>query len=204
MVPPIYLQYGNKMPTTDYIQMVNLYAKPGVQIVDKLTPLNSHIWHMGTGIAGEAAELLGAYDASMCENQVLDVENVVEELGDIEFFLSGLRVALWITRIQTTGDVDNSYDNYPASVLSIKLVIECGNLLDLVKKKVVYNKEIEQQKFIDVLTRIESIMYCIRIISDISHEEVIAANKRKLNIRHDNSAFTDEKQTDRADKEPGQ
>lgn len=76
-------------------------CKPGAEIHKTLTPNNCHLIHMAMGVVGEAGELLDAIKKHAIYNQPLDVRNVIEELGDIEFYLHGLRHALVITREDT-------------------------------------------------------------------------------------------------------
>lgn len=56
---------------------------------------------MAIGVSGEAGELLDAIKKVVIYNKPIDRENVVEELGDIEFYLEGLRQSLGITREET-------------------------------------------------------------------------------------------------------
>lgn len=81
--------------------MVKGLAKPGEAIVDSLTPEKAHQLHMAVGISGEAGELLDAIKKSVIYNKPLDRENVIEELGDLEFYMEGLRQGLGITRRET-------------------------------------------------------------------------------------------------------
>lgn len=53
------------------------------------TPLN-HLLHMTLGISGEAGELVDAVKKHFAYGKQLDVENVLEELGDILFYVQGL------------------------------------------------------------------------------------------------------------------
>lgn len=63
-----------------------------------LTAEKMHLFHMAIGIFGEAAELLNAVYGHVDNNEELDMENVVEELGDIEFFMEGFRQGINKTR----------------------------------------------------------------------------------------------------------
>jgi NTP pyrophosphatase (non-canonical NTP hydrolase) len=56
---------------------------------------------MAVGIAGEASELLDAIKKHVFYNAPLNMENVIEELGDLEFYMEGLRTTLGITLEQT-------------------------------------------------------------------------------------------------------
>lgn len=82
----------------DYADMVAKLAKPGYAIQDSLSPQKCHMIHMAVGISGEAGELLDAIKKAVIYNKPLDIENVIEELGDLEFYLEGLRQGLGITR----------------------------------------------------------------------------------------------------------
>jgi NTP pyrophosphatase (non-canonical NTP hydrolase) len=82
----------------EYSQMVEALCKPGVDILTQLTPQQAHVWHMATGVSGEAGELLDAVKKWAIYQKKLDVANVVEELGDLEFYMEGLRHSLGISR----------------------------------------------------------------------------------------------------------
>ena len=56
---------------------------------------------MAVGVAGEAGELLDAVKKHTVYCKAIDVENVIEELGDLEFYMEGVRQALGLTREQT-------------------------------------------------------------------------------------------------------
>lgn len=82
-------------------EMVAGLVKPGQAIIDSLTPSKANSLHMAVGISGEAGELLDAIKKAVIYNKPLDRENVIEELGDLEFYMEGLRAELGITREQT-------------------------------------------------------------------------------------------------------
>lgn len=81
--------------------MVQNLVKKGYDILKTLTPEMAHNWHMATGVSGEAGELLDAVKKYAIYNKPIDLENVIEELGDLEFYMEGLRLGLGITREQT-------------------------------------------------------------------------------------------------------
>lgn len=82
----------------DFSNMVSVLAKPGDTIKSELTADDCHLLHMGVGICGEAGELLDAIKKPTVYRKPIDRENIVEELGDLEFYLEGLRQGLGITR----------------------------------------------------------------------------------------------------------
>lgn len=84
-----------------FVNFVNALCKSGEEIHSEMTPQQAHILHMAIGVAGEAGELLDAIKKFVVYQKTLDVENVVEELGDLEFYMQGLRSALNIKREET-------------------------------------------------------------------------------------------------------
>lgn len=86
---------------TRHAELVAALAKPGADIVASLTPESAHALHMAVGVSGEAGELLDAVKKYAIYVKPVDRENVVEEMGDIEFYLQGLRSGLGITREET-------------------------------------------------------------------------------------------------------
>ena len=81
-----------------YAEFVKSRVKAGADIVQAITPDKAHLLHMVLGIAGEAGELVDAIKKHAIYNKPLDLENIVEEIGDIEFYLEGLRSSLVIYR----------------------------------------------------------------------------------------------------------
>lgn len=81
--------------------MVKVLAKPGKDIVESLTPEMAHALHMAVGVSGEAGELLDAVKKAAIYCKPVDITNVIEELGDLEFYMEGIRQGLGITREQT-------------------------------------------------------------------------------------------------------
>lgn len=86
--------------TISHSDMVKVLAKPGEQITEELTAEDAHLMHMAIGISGEAGELLDAIKKQVIYRKELDLENVIEELGDLEFYMEGLRQGLGISREQ--------------------------------------------------------------------------------------------------------
>ena len=89
------------MSGINHAEMVQALAKPGADIVASLTPETAHLLHMAVGVSGEAGELLDAVKKAAVYNKPIGLANVVEELGDLEFYMEGLRQGLGITREET-------------------------------------------------------------------------------------------------------
>jgi NTP pyrophosphatase (non-canonical NTP hydrolase) len=78
--------------------MVSKLVKPGADILASWTPEDAHRIHMLMGLSGEVGELVDAFKKGAIYHLPLDMVNVIEEIGDIEFYLEGLRQSLGITR----------------------------------------------------------------------------------------------------------
>jgi NTP pyrophosphatase (non-canonical NTP hydrolase) len=74
----------------EYSKFVDSCIKPGQEIKDSLTPEQCHLLHMAVGISGEAGELLDAIKKHTIYQKPLDRENVIEELGDLIFYMQGI------------------------------------------------------------------------------------------------------------------
>jgi len=82
----------------EHYKMVANLAKDGNTIKNEMTGDEAHLIHMCMGISGEAGELLDAIKKHVMYRKDLDLENVIEELGDLEFYMCGLRQGLGIAR----------------------------------------------------------------------------------------------------------
>lgn len=74
----------------EHADLVERLAKPGESILSQMTNGQAHLLHMAVGIAGEAGELLDCIKKHVIYQQELDKHNVVEELGDLMFYMQGI------------------------------------------------------------------------------------------------------------------
>lgn len=81
--------------------MVKKLFKNGDAILSTITSDQLTRLHAVVGISGEAGELLDAVKKETMYNKKPDIENIIEELGDLEFYMEALRQAYDITREQT-------------------------------------------------------------------------------------------------------
>ena len=75
---------------SEFDKMTLALAKDGADIKRELTPEQANLWHMATGISGEAGEVEDAIKKHVVYQKPLDVGNVKEELGDLLFYMSNL------------------------------------------------------------------------------------------------------------------
>lgn len=103
----------------EHSKMVRALAKPGEDIIASITPNLMHNLHMAVGVSGEAGELLDAVKKAAIYCKPIDRANVIEELGDIEFYLEGLRQGMNITREETLqGNREKLAKRYAAGAYS--------------------------------------------------------------------------------------
>lgn len=197
------------MLSTEFTNMVRKLAKSGVHICYSLDGQKAHDWHMATGIAGECGEFLEcAYKLTLTSE--LDVENAIEELGDVHFYLQGLFNAN--PKLIPPSEYQPSYELSSKRTLlemAIELSISGAAILDAVKKVCVYGKtfgesvtgELELQKDIDKLIGIICDIYGLL---GLTHDQVLEANMNKLlkgdNARYANGTYSDQQAQARADK----
>lgn len=95
-------------------KMVAILAKNGEVIKSEMNAFKAGLMHMTMGICGEAGELLDGIKKHIIYDKTLDFDNIVEELGDIEFYLEGLRQELNVTRDRTLkANMDKLAKRYP-------------------------------------------------------------------------------------------
>lgn len=78
--------------------MVDMLVKNPVEIKANMSVRMCDLLHATLGIASESGEIVDAVKKHVIYNQPLDKENLIEELGDLEFYMHQLRQELGITR----------------------------------------------------------------------------------------------------------
>jgi NTP pyrophosphatase (non-canonical NTP hydrolase) len=58
---------------------------------ENITPIQAHMLHMALGVFGEGGELLDTILNHIFYKEPIDLENIIEELGDGEFYNEGIR-----------------------------------------------------------------------------------------------------------------
>lgn len=81
-----------------HADMVAALIKDGQSILSTMTGREAELMHAVFGISGEAGELLDAIKKHIIYKKPLDTTNVIEELGDLEFYMCNIRTILNIDR----------------------------------------------------------------------------------------------------------
>jgi len=122
-------------PSVDYTSqfgnIVRKLVKPGQDVIEGLSVEKADLWHVATGVSGEAGELLDAVKKHVIYGKELDHENMIEELGDLEFYMERIRQLINVERHETlTANIDKLAKRYPGSVYSNESAInradKCG------------------------------------------------------------------------------
>ena len=92
------MNLGTNTLEAQFGTMVTALAKDGALIQAELTPIDADLLHMGVGVSGEAGELLDAIKKATIYRKPLDLENVIEELGDLEFYMERIRQIVGVSR----------------------------------------------------------------------------------------------------------
>ncbi|WBC28497.1 MazG-like pyrophosphatase [Thiohalocapsa phage LS06-2018-MD03] len=186
------------MTNIDFSQMVHQLAKDGDVIAKEISGIDAHLIHMSVGVMGEVGELIAAVNNN-------DRANQVEELGDLEFYLEGLRQGMEIDREKTIGlQVDNLLDASSPFSVSDRLVISTADLLDTIKKSVIYRKPLKKDVVIECLSWVERYIGVMYLVLGICRNEAITANIEKLGVRYKGFTYGDEQAQTRADKKDGE
>lgn len=82
-------------------ELVSKLMKPGTHILASLNPQRCELIHMSHKLCCEAGELGDAIGKNSYYEQPLDINNVIEELGDMEFYMEGIRKVLGLSREET-------------------------------------------------------------------------------------------------------
>jgi NTP pyrophosphatase (non-canonical NTP hydrolase) len=73
-----------------HLGMVQALFKDGEEVKRNLGKDQIDFWHATTGVVTEACELLDAAKGHVIYGRVLDVNNVIEEMGDTYFYLTAV------------------------------------------------------------------------------------------------------------------
>lgn len=177
----------------NYSQMVADLVKPGKDIIATLTPEKINTLHMAIGLAGEAGELLDHF----CAEESVSNSSLIEEFGDAEFYFEGLcqSMHIEIALSDSTSQVGFCVPRY---------VVATTDMLELVKKMVIYNKDINLMVFVNKLTNVRMSLDRAYSYYSVSQQEALEHNMNKLfkgdNARYKDGGYSDEAAQTRRDK----
>lgn len=96
----------------------NLKKSPDA-ILNEVTLTNMDAIHMCLGLSGETGEVVDVVKKHAIFNKPFDRDALVKELGDVEFYLEGLRQTYGITREETVlGNISKLTKRYDGTSYS--------------------------------------------------------------------------------------
>lgn len=189
--------------TISHPELVAALAKPGDDILKSLTGnARGHVpcVRLVTGEAGELFAALLALAAANDEKSFFSYkkakaakENILEELGDLEFYLEGLRSGLGLTREDVM--LAATKTGWPSD-----LPERAGDVIDAVKQWVIYNKPLDVPAIAEALGNLDVILSEVRAAHGITLSQSLGGNVLKLGARYEKLNYSDEAAQARADK----
>lgn len=177
--------------------MVNDLVKPANLILASLTASFCNFLHMIIGIVGEAAEFREAANHN-------DRSNMVEELGDLEFYLEGLYQEIGTDQPTFANSELGEFRN--VDEFADALQISSGNLLDKIKRLTIYLKPITLNDIEEVAQEVRRCLdaFYLYNVYSITRGECIDHNINKLlkggKARYKEGKYSDAQANARADK----
>jgi hypothetical protein len=166
--------------------MVAGLVKPGADIIAALTPEKAHLWHMATGLVGELPELLQAERRS-------DKPNFLEECGDALFYAEGTLQCI----DENIHGVEDGKDQMSHEET---LHDAAGEIVDAVKRHVIYGKELDVQRLRTNLHTFVGGLDWFLDCFNLCRADALAHNYAKLGKRYAGHKYTDAQAVARADK----
>lgn len=188
-------------------ELVRALVKPPKNIMESLSEFSTDLWHGATGVAGEAGELLEGLILVVTMNATVPEgrENVVEELGDLFFYLEQLsqRTGIELDFDSITAFARNQHLG-PDSMLmyGAQCAVAGAAILDFCKKAAIYNKELEKGKLEVAMTECAKYAMTIGYMFGVERVEALRENINKLKVRYDGLKYTDKAAQLRMDKPP--
>lgn len=185
--------------TISHPDLVAALAKPGDAILESLTPQKADAWHHASCIPGEAGELFEPLVEHLffSAGAPIDHDNLVEELGDIEFYLHGLRSNVGISYEEVAAQTTPN-TNLTRTILT--LPAKAADVFDAAKRWVIYNKPLDRAALSEALFAFEYVLDAIRTKYSVTRTETLAGNVWKLGLRYEAITYSDAAAQARADK----
>lgn len=209
-------------PPASYAYMVSKLLKPGDDIVASMDGRKADMLHAAVGIAGEAGEILKAltninfesFDEKATTGLTEDeVTNLKEEIGDHVFYETALRQAIDMSELVYRGgtiykleaEIEKNWDNprYVLRRLGYHHAVLASDILDMAKKSVMYNKELDILQIIGLMLEDAWVISTMIRAFGSTMDEIREGNMKKLltgkNARYA-EGYSDAAAVERADK----
>lgn len=149
--------------------------------------------HGAIGIVTEVGEICEAMT-----NPVFDAVNLVEELGDVVWYLAIFNREYPNIQKEASG-IRLGITN--AEVIPHEMSIQASRLLDLYKRRMFYGKGVPMKELTDRVIKIQCLVYLMAQVVKVPLDEIRAINIKKLWTRFDIDYTEVDSQVDLFDKE---
>lgn len=188
-------------------QLVSALVKNPRSIIETLSDYSADLWHGATGVAGEGGELLEGLlklPEKFTGPELAAVrENVVEELGDLFFYIEQI---VQRTGIQIDWDAVCTFARNQELTADrilhhgMHVAVYASQVLDTIKKCAIYNKELDIAALTGQLSLLGRHMVTVGYMFGVEKVEALAANIKKLSKRYEGLQYSDAAAQNRADK----
>lgn len=167
-----------------HAEMVTILAKQGHVILAELTPHKCEVMHHAGCLMEEVGELaVGVYNG--------DLANIIEELGDIEFYFEGFCQAISI-------QVPHGAEGRDSTILPLS--IAAANVWGSVKPYLFYNEDLVLGEVYDAACAFRIELDKVYAAYSMPVADAKDANKTKLSKRYHKLQFSNAQAQERADK----
>ena len=157
---------------------------------------------MAIGVSGEVAEFMEVFHKFLFTNlpqEDLD-PHLKEELGDIEFFMTGLCQSYGIFEEIMKTKTPLQPASLSATHLMSLLVVQSGNLLDITKKHVIYDQKPQVKLIKEEVAKFYGTLGRMEIHFGFNRDDIMQSNMQKLSKRYESLKYTNEDAKARKDK----
>ena len=175
------------------------YSKLMTPLISDQGSLHDNMLHMTAGIIGETGEVTDIFKKVWIQKKEIDKGHLLEELGDVLFYIVGLaRIALHgldELRLDPQYPMRNSQKEWVAHCITMSKKV--GRLSELVDVFWWSSHPFYYEELIYLLNAIIADITTLAITFDISPEDILEANYRKLSVRYPGLVFDHEKANNR-------
>lgn len=186
----------NQLIEDRHAELVRALIKTPDVLLSEVTAFKMSLIHSALGIAGEVGEIQVAIDNLNQGGEDSDLENLVEEAGDLYFYCRDLRHTMGL----------HPFVRKRPSDVTMGLSYYMGEVVDVVKKVCIYN----QSFTVDKITRVQDNLDLFETLLQMELEHhhgaqdartfALEHNLAKLNKRYEGMKYSDKAAEVRADK----
>ncbi len=141
------------------------------------------------GLAGETGEVVELIKRIVCHDKDIDVSKLVLEMGDVLWYLTAMCLVLNVDMDAVVDEVERTLSvsedtNKALTLTALGLAGETGEVVELVKKIVFHDKDIDVSKLVLEMGDVLWYLTAMCLVINVDMEQVVDANVAKLRSRH--------------------